>query len=71
MTLTYDFYQLVVCTGVARNFNWEWEGSNWKKIVTFFGDVMVTTSQKWRPNFEVRFSQNQLEKQQFGQFTEL
>jgi len=42
-------------------------------LATFFGDVMVMTSLKWRHNyiFEVRFCHNQLEKPQFGQITEL
>jgi len=31
--------QVALQTGVARNF--DWEGPNWKKFVTFFGDVMM------------------------------
>jgi len=42
-------------------------------MVTFFGDVTVMTSLKWRHNyiFEVRFRHNQLQKPLFVQITEL
>jgi len=42
---------ILVNTGVARNF--DWEGPKLKKncdviLMTFFGDVMVMASLKWR-----------------------
>jgi len=41
--------------------------------VTFFGDKMMMTSQKWHHNwfYEVQFLQNQHKIPQFGQITKL
>jgi len=62
----------VINTSVARNF--DWKGPEMEKkydviLVTFFCDVIVMTSLKWRYNsfFNFWFCHNHFENPQFGQ----
>jgi len=51
-------------TDVARNF--DWEGSKWKKIVTYSNDATKMTL-NWF--CKVRYRHNQFKKSQLGQIT--